>query len=206
MSTYILAVTGASGTPYALRLLDFLLEKQMTVHLVISQGAQLVAEQETGFSWTEIMDRKHYLPMNRDKLMVWNDEDFTAPIASGSFLNDGMMIVPTSMSTLAAIACGLSANLIQRAADVAIKEKRPLVLLPRETPLSSIHLKNMLELSLLGVHIVPPIPAFYTQPKTVEDIVDFSVGRVLDTMKIQHNLYPGWKGKKNISKEREMYV
>lgn len=194
MFNYILAVTGASGSLYPFRLLNFLLKKNLIVHLVISEPAQLVAQQELGHDWDKLLAFKYTKEIRENKLKVWDINDFSSPIASGSFVSQGMMIVPTSMSTLAAIAHGLSSNLIQRAADVMIKEKRPLVLVPRETPLSTIHLKNMLDLCQVGVHIVPPVPAFYCRPKSLEDIVDFALGRILDVLGIEHELYQRWTG------------
>lgn len=200
MAGYILAVTGASGSIYPWRLLNVLLSKANPIHLVVTEPAQLVAQQELGSSWNQLLAFKYAKEIKENKLQVWDIHDFSAPIASGSFLTKGMLIIPTSMSTLAGIAHGLSANLVQRAADVMIKEKRPLILFPRETPLSPIHLKNMLDLSGLGIHIVPPIPGFYCQPQSLEDVVDFALGKVLDILGIAHNLYQPWTGQARAKK------
>lgn len=192
MGNYILAVTGASGSIYALRLLEVFLEKRITTHLVISKPAQVVARQELGLSWAELLENKYQSFFKRELLKVWDVDDFSAPVASGSYPSQGMVIVPTSMSTLAAIAQGFSTNLIQRGADIMLKEKKPLVLVPRETPLNSIHLKNMLTLCEAGAHIVPPVPAFYNHPQTIEQMIDFVVGRILDVLKIENQLYQRW--------------
>jgi len=192
MANYILAVTGASGTVYARRLLDYFLEQRIVTHLVISKAAQLVAGQELGRSWVEILADNYSHQLRKGKIRFWDIDDFSAPIASGSYPSKGMVVIPTSMATLAGIAQGLSANLLQRAADIMLKEKKPLVLVPRETPLSSIHLKNMLALCQAGVHIVPPVPAFYNHPQNLQDIINFAVGRVLDVLGMEHRLYPKW--------------
>jgi len=192
MRNYILAVTGASGTIYSLRLLECLLQQEAVIHLVISKPAQIVARQEIGSSWAEILETSYSSQLGKGLIRIWDNEDFTASIASGSFPSQGMIIAPTSMSTLAAVTHGLSSNLIQRAADIMLKEKKPLVLVPRETPLSVIHLRNMLKLCQAGAQIVPPIPAFYNHPQTIKDIVDFGVGRVLDVLGLEHQLYQRW--------------
>lgn len=194
MDNYILAVTGASGSIYAVRLLEIFLEKRITTHLIISKPAQMVAEQELGRSWTEIVENDYQSFGERQLLKFWDVDDFSAPIASGSFPSQGMVVVPTSMSTLAGIAQGFSSNLIQRGADIMLKEKKPLVLVPRETPLSTIHLKNMLTLCQAGAHIVPPIPAFYNHPRTIDELIDFVVGRILDVLGIDNQLYRRWGG------------
>lgn len=192
MANYILAITGASGSIYALRLLEAFLEKRITTHLVISKPAQVVAQQELGRSWTEILENDYHSSGKSELLKFWHVDDFSAPIASGSFPSQGMVVVPTSMSTLAGIAQGFSTNLIQRGADIMLKEKKPLVLVPRETPLSTIHLKNMLTLCQAGAHIVPPIPAFYNHPRTIDEMIDFIVGRILDVLRIENQLYQRW--------------
>lgn len=190
MKPYIVAVTGASGVVYGLRLLEVLADQKIPVELVVSDAAKIVMKEElegrTPFSAKE---------MGSDPLIhLHGFHDFTAPIASGSYPTEGMVIIPCSMGTLGAIASGLSQNLIHRAADCTIKEGRKLILVPRETPLSAIHLENMLKLARLGVKIVPPMPAFYGARQTVSDIVDFVTGKVLDQMGIPHMLYPRWVG------------
>jgi len=178
-------MTGASGAIYGIRLLRFFEENKIPVEIVISDAAKIVMLEELG-SAGEIA--------GGDCLRTHDFLDFTAPIASGSYPTAGMVIIPCSMGTLGAVASGLSQNLIHRAADSTIKEGRKLVLVPRETPLSAIHLENMLKLARLGVKIVPPMPAFYGQQKTVGDLVDFVVGKVLDQLEIPHMLYPRWVG------------
>lgn len=182
----IVAITGASGSIYSRRLLEVLRGKGVEVHLVVSDSAKLVIEQELG--------NIQVLETLADQ--VHNSKDLKAPLTSGSFNVDGMVIIPASMKTIAAIASGYSDNLIARAADVQLKERRPLVLVPRETPLSAIHLENMAKLSQLGVIILPAMPAFYHKPKTIIDLVDFVVGKVLDQLGIEHDLYRRWGEKK----------
>jgi 4-hydroxy-3-polyprenylbenzoate decarboxylase len=180
-------MTGASGVTYGIRLLEVLSEQKVPVELVISDTARIVMKEELG--------SEAKLPEASRLLHVHDFHDFTASIASGSYPTEGMVVIPCSMGTLGAIASGLSQNLIHRAADCTIKEGRKLILIPRETPLSAIHLENMLKLSRLGVRIVPPMPAFYSGQQKISDLVDFVVGKVLDQMGISHALYPRWVGK-----------
>ena len=187
MKPYIVAITGASGVVYGLRLLEVLGEQKVPVELVVSDTAKIVMREEMG--------SEARLPEVSRLLRIHDFRDFTAPIASGSYPTEGMIIVPCSMGTLGAIASGLSQNLIHRATDCTIKEGRKLILVPRETPLSAIHLENMLRLARLGVKIVPPMPAFYSGQKNIGDLVDFVVGKILDQMNIPHMLYPRWVGK-----------
>ena len=178
-------ITGASGAVYALRLLQVLAEKkECEVHCVVSEQGANVMKHETG---ADVADLVGYVACMHDV------RDMAAPIASGSFPMDSMVILPCSMKTLASVANGISDNLLLRAADVSLKEGRPLVLGVRETPLSSIHLKNMLELSRMGVKIVPLSPGFYHMPKTLESLVDMMVGRICDTLKIPSDLFERWK-------------
>lgn len=186
MRPYIVAITGASGIIYGVRLVQALTEQSVPVELVISDTAKVVAREELG------IDLAGTVPQNFVHLHDF--KDFTAPIASGSYPVEGMVVIPCSMGTLGAIASGLSQNLIHRAADCTIKEGRKLVLVPRETPLSAIHLENMLKLSRLGVRIVPAMPAFYSNQQSIQEIVDFMVGKVLDQMGIPHTLFPRWVG------------
>ena len=196
--TICLAFTGASGLPYGLRLLECLLEAGCKVQLLYSQAAQIVAKQEMDF---ELPSRpvdarnallKQFVAVNPENLSVFGREEWFAPVASGSNPPDAMVICPCSMGTLAAIAQGLADKLIERAADVVLKESRKLVLVPRETPFSAIHLENMLRLSRAGAVILPPSPGFYQHPKTVEDIVDFVVARILDQLAVPHQLMKRW--------------
>ena len=196
--TICLAFTGASGMPYGLRLLECLLEAGCKVQLLYSQAAQIVAKQEMDF---ELPSRpvdarnallKQFVAVNPENLSVFGREEWFAPVASGSNPPDAMVICPCSMGTLAAIAQGLADKLIERAADVVLKESRKLILVPRETPFSAIHLENMLRLSRAGAVILPPSPGFYQHPKTVEDIVDFVVARILDQLAVPHQLMKRW--------------
>ena len=196
--TVCLALTGASGMPYGLRLLECLLAADCKVQLLYSQAAQIVARQEMDI---ELPSRpaeaknallSHFAAVNPEKLAVFGREEWFAPVASGSNPPDAMVICPCSMGTLAAIAQGLADNLIERAADVVIKEGRKLVLVPRETPFSAIHLENMLRLSRAGAIILPPNPGFYNHPQNVQDIVDFVVARILDQLGIAHALMQRW--------------
>lgn len=184
MRRYIVALTGASGVIYGVTLASVLLGKGIEVHMVISQPAGLVLEQELGWklgAYPE-MGLRQYFP--EGQLYLYNNADIAARLASGSFIVDGMVIVPCTMSTLSAVANGMSNNLIERAADVMLKEHRPLVIVPRETPLSSIHLRNMLRLADMGVAIVPAMPGFYHRPETIDEMVSFMVGKILDVMRI----------------------
>ncbi len=197
--TICLALTGASGMPYGLRLLDCLLAAGCRVQLLYSQAAQVVARQEMDLELpSRPADARQALlarlpsAVNPENLQIYGREEWFAPVASGSNPPDAMVICPCSMGTLAAIAQGLADNLIERAADVVLKEGRKLVLVPRETPFSVIHLENMLRLARAGASIVPPSPGFYNHPQTVADIVDFVVARVLDQVGVPHTLMQRW--------------
>jgi len=170
MKTITLAFTGASGLPYGMRLLECLLASGQRVHLVYSQAAQIVAKQELDFTL----------------------QDWYAPMASGSNPGDAMVVCPCTMGTLGKIAGGVSDDLIARAADVMLKEKRTLILVPREMPFSAIHLENMLRLSHAGAVIMPPNPGFYHHPQSVQDLVDFVVARVLDHLGVEQSLMKKW--------------
>lgn len=189
MHRLVVALTGASGVIYGIRLVEELLKKDFEVHLIMSDPARIVLEQELNWEFTNSVEDtfNRYLPS--DNLFLYENSNIAAPIASGSFLIDGMVVIPCTMSTVSNIAHGTSKNLLERAADVIIKERRQLIIVPRETPLSSIHLKNMLSLSDLGVHIIPAMPAFYNQPKDINDMINFVVGKVLDALRVEHNLY-----------------
>lgn len=196
--TICLALTGASGMPYGLRLLDCLLAAGCKVQLLYSQAAQVVARQEMAVDLPSRPSEAKAALLARfphadpDKLAVYGREEWFAPVASGSNPPDAMIICPCSMGTLAAIAQGLADNLIERAADVVLKEGRKLVLVPRETPFSAIHLENMLRLARAGAVILPPSPGFYQHPQSVQDIVDFVVARVLDQIGVPHALMQRW--------------
>lgn len=199
--TITLALTGASGMPYGIRLLEQLLTHQQRVYLLYSQVAQIVARQEMDLTLPSspkeaesYFNQRYQLPDGQ--LRVYGREEWFAPVASGSNPADAMIICPCTMGALAAIAAGLNQKLIERAADVMLKENRPLILVPREMPFSTIHLENMLKLARSGVTIMPANPGFYQHPKTIEDMVDFVVARILDHLKIHHSLIPRW-GEKN---------
>jgi 4-hydroxy-3-polyprenylbenzoate decarboxylase len=197
-TTVCLALTGASGMPYGLRLLECLLAAGCRVQLLYSQAAQVVARQEMGIELpSRPADAKAVLlarlpAVDPELLAVFGREEWFAPVASGSNPPDAMVVCPCSMGTLAAIAQGLADNLIERAADVVLKEGRKLVLVPRETPFSAIHLENMLRLARAGAIIVPPSPGFYNHPQTVADLVDFVVSRILDQIAVPHELTRRW--------------
>jgi len=185
MTRLIIGVTGASGAIYGTRLLEVLKRANVETHLVITKNAEMTIQLETE------------VPLERVRSLAtktYDINDLTAAIASGSFKTDGMVILPCSMKTLSGIANGFSENLLLRAADVVIKEKRYLILSPREAPLSVIHLENMLKLARMGVIVLPPMPAFYTKPKTIDEIVDQTLGKILDLLNIEHQLYRRWLG------------
>ena len=195
--TICLALTGASGMPYGIRLLECLLAAGCRVQLLYSQVAQIVARQEMDLelpsraSDAQTLLRERYAALPGE-LFVYGRDEWFAPVASGSNAPDAMVVCPCTMGTLAAIAQGLASRLIERAADVAIKEGRKLILVPRETPFSAIHLENMLRLARAGAVILPANPGFYHHPQRVEDIVDFVVARVLDQLGVRHALMPRW--------------
>ena len=200
--TITLAFTGASGMPYGVRLLELLLASGNRVYLLYSQPTQMVAHQEMQFvlpsrakDAEELFSRRFNAA--EGQLRVFGREDWFAPVASGSNPPDAMVVCPCTMGTLAAIAGGLSQKLIERAADVMLKEKRKLILVPRETPFSSIHLENMLKLAQSGTVILPPNPGFYHHPQTIEDMVDFVVARILDHLEVAHTLMPRWGENEN---------
>lgn len=192
-----LAITGASGVQYGLRVLEILLRQEHRVQLMISKPAQVVIGTET--DWKLPGRVAEYVPFfsarfgtSEDLLSAHGPEEWTAACASGSNPPDAMAICPCSMATLSSVSIGASRSLIERAADVMIKEHRPLVLVPRETPFSAIHLENMLKLARLGVTILPPVPAFYGNPRSIDDLVDFVAARVLDHLHVPHSLGPRW--------------
>jgi 4-hydroxy-3-polyprenylbenzoate decarboxylase len=189
-----LAFTGASGAVYGWRLLEELLDRpDIETHLMLSPSAQKVLKLEEGYD----VDLEHFEPkmlgIEKDTNLVYHRyDDVAAPASSGSYRIEAMVIAPCSMGCAAAIAHGMSDNLIERAADVMLKERRKLILVPRETPYSTIHLKNLLALSELGALVLPASPGFYNKPRTVSEMVDFVVARVLDHLNIEHNLVKRW--------------
>ena len=196
-----LALTGASGAQYGLRLLECLLDANQSVNLLISNAAHVVISTETehrfGHRPEEISNYfSNLYGAKAGQLQVFGKEQWMAPIASGSGVSQAMVVCPCSSATLSSIAQGASDNLIERAADVTLKEQRKLILVTREMPVSAIHLENMLKLARLGVAILPASPGFYHQPKTVNDLVDFVVARIMDHLDIKHHLVPRWGGTK----------
>ncbi|HXG10738.1 MAG TPA: flavin prenyltransferase UbiX [Gemmataceae bacterium] len=191
----VLAMTGASGAPYGVRLLEVLLQAGRTVHLIVSPAAAQVLERETDrricldrFEPADLLGRA----VGPGRVVYHHYQDFRAGIASGSFLTAGMVVCPCSMGTAAAIAHGLSQNLIHRAADVHLKERRRLILVPRETPLNVIQLRNLAACAEAGAVVLPAMPAFYTRPRTLQDALDFIVGRICDQLGVEHRLLKRW--------------
>lgn len=185
MKKIIVGITGATGAIYGIRLLELLRDTGVETHLAISKWGRQTIEYETEYSPADVAALATH---------TYSSNDMGAAISSGSFITDGMVIAPCSMRTLAGISTGNGETLIQRAADVVIKERRQLVMMVRETPLSPIHLKNMLELSRIGVTIMPPLPAFYIKPQSLDDIVDHSLARVLDQLGIANEFSERWTG------------
>lgn len=194
----VLAMTGASGMPYALRLLEVLLASGRTVHLTLSPAAVQVLESETDrrvdlrqFRLRDLLGSVSD-DVDASRLRYHHYQDFRAGIASGSFLTGGMVICPCSMGTVAAVAHGTSQNLIHRAADVHLKERRKLILVPRETPLGVVQLRNLTLCAEAGAVVLPAMPAFYTRPRALEDMIDFIVGRICDQLGVPHSLFRRW--------------
>ena len=199
MKPIAIALTGASGMPYALTLLKELVKSQEKIYVMISQAANTVIAMETDLnlgSDTKAIEKNltQYLGAKDGQIEVFSKNQWTAPVASGSNPPRAMVVCPCTMSTLSAIAHGSADNLMHRAVDVVIKEQKKLILVPRETPYSAIHLENMLKLSRLGVVIMDANPAFYQNPKTIDDLVNFVVARILDHLDVDHDLAPPWQG------------
>ena len=192
-----LAITGASGVQYSLRLLQCLVAAECDVALLLSSAGRIVLNTETEFEISEDEAEQQlfferYSGAARDQLTLYTKKDWFAPVASGSSAPRSMVICPASGGTIAAIAHGMSNNLIERAADVVLKERRKLIVVPRETPVSSIHLENQLKLSQMGVVVLPASPGFYAQANSVNDLVDFIVARILDQLGIAQDIFPRW--------------
>ena len=199
MSVYVIGITGASGAPYARRVLQALLHGGHHVKLIVSPAGERVLDIELGlrFSGARLARQQQWaeaLDVDGQGLELLAHRDFAASIASGSYPFEAMAVVPCSMGTLSRIATGASTNLIERAADVTLKECRRLILVPRETPLNRIHLKNMLELADAGAEILPAMPGFYHHPASVDDLVDMMAGRVLDRLGVDNDLFKRWQG------------
>lgn len=192
-----LAITGASGVQYGFRLLEILLQKEHTVYLMVSKAAQVVIGLETDIALPGRCKDMHTFLVDKyscaeSRLHVFGEDEWTAPTASGGGLVDAMVVCPCSMGTLSAIATGASNNLIERSADVMLKERRKLVLVPRETPYSDIHLENMLKLSRMGAVMLCANPGFYNKAETIDDLIDFVVAKILDQLNVEHQLQPRW--------------
>ena len=197
MKPIAVAITGASGSAYGLRLVECLLEAGRQVYLMISKAGETVLSMETGLELPADPKQAQALLSERfsakeGQLQLFGREEWTAPVASGSNPPQAMVVCPCTAGTLSAIATGASNNLMERAADVMLKEQRKLILVVRETPLSAIHLENMLKLAQLGVLIMPASPGFYNQPQQVEELVDFMVARVLDHLGVEHQMMGRW--------------
>ncbi|OHB26620.1 MAG: aromatic acid decarboxylase [Desulfuromonadaceae bacterium GWC2_58_13] len=196
MKQIVVAITGASGSVYGVRLVAELLRAERRVSLLLTRSGLDVLRHETGLAWAgSVSERQAQM---RDyfgtdsRFIHYGEDDLFAPVASGSSAPDAVVICPCSMGTAGRIAAGLGSNLVERVADVALKERRELLLVPRETPFNQIHLENLLRLSRAGAHILPAMPAFYHRPQSVEDLVDFVVGKILDSLRIEHQLFPRW--------------
>lgn len=194
MTSYAVAISGASGAIYGIRLLDYLSKEGFKVYLTISSDGISIIKDEVGIDLTGGESRVNEVIKKRfgEGVRYFDETNLNAPISSGSAYLDGMVVIPCSMKALSAIAHGFSSNLIERAADVTMKENRKLIIVPRETPLSAVHLRNMLTLAEMGVRIIPAMPAFYHNPKSIDHMVDFIIGRVLDSLGIQNNLFARW--------------
>ncbi len=201
MAAFIVAITGASGAIYARNMLRALNDLNHDIFLTVTEPGYRVLQQELSWELPALDDIsfaqaiKTYLNwQGQSQLKYFDYRDIGAQIGSGSTKTDGMIIIPCTAATLSGIAVGASRNLVERAADIMLKERRPLIVVPREAPFNEVHLKNMLDLARMGIHIVPAAPAFYHKPQTIDDLVNFIVGRVLDLLQIEHNLYRRWEG------------
>lgn len=179
-----IGITGASGALYGIRMLEVLKKLEIETHLIITPWGRKIIEYETDLSINKVEKLASF---------VYNDTDLSSNPSSGSFKLDGMVIIPCSMNTLANISSGYASTLLTRVADVSIKEGRKMILVPRETPLSPIHLNNMNELAKIGVTILPAMPGFYTKPKSINDMINHIIGKVLDQLNIKHDLYKPWE-------------
>lgn len=182
----IVGISGATGSIYGIRLLQVLREKGINTHLIITSTSKQIIPEETGYGIREVEGLA---------TIVYDETDLGAPVSSGTFRTEGMVIAPCSMKTLSGIAHSYNANLLTRAADVALKERRKLILVVRETPLHSGHLELMLRATRLGAIILPPMPAFYHRPRTIDELVDHTVGKILDLLGIDHELFQRWRGR-----------
>ncbi len=197
MEQIVVGISGASGIILAHKTVFHLTRLGYFVHLVITKDAYLTAVVEMGKEYgTPSRFMASFAPEQRKQIALYNNHDFSAPIASGSFQVFGTIIIPCSMATISALAVGLSDNLLRRVGDVCLKERRPLVIVPRETPLHAVHLENMLKITQMGGVIVPPVPAWYLHPKSLSDVEDFVICRALDALKIPNSIHRRWEGLK----------
>ncbi|MBM4135702.1 MAG: UbiX family flavin prenyltransferase [Nitrospira sp.] len=192
MSDYVIGITGASGSIYGVRLIQELGMREHNVHVVVTHAGKKVMSEELGVGGIEQMDSLGLSEIS-NYIRIWENDDFEAPFMSGSNVQKAVVIIPCSVGKLAAVANGISGNLLERMADVALKEGRQLILVVRETPLSLIHLENMVKVARAGAQILPAMPAFYHHPKTVDDMVNFVVGKVLNLLGIEHELFKEWR-------------
>lgn len=195
--TVTLAMTGASGAQYGLRLLQCLLAAECRVYLLLSTAAEVVIRTETNMELPDTLEEQQQMlsqtfGADDDQLQLFSREDWFSPVASGSSSPSSMVICPASGGCLSSVAHGASNNLIERAADVALKERRQLIMVPREAPYSEIHLENMLKLTRMGAIIIPASPGFYMQPNSIEELIDFIVARILDQLNLEQDLMPRW--------------
>ncbi len=190
---WVIGITGASGVVYSIKLCHHMLSIGKTIHLIITDAGWRVLRDELDWDVTRRQEKlEHYFKPELGKLIYHPIQDIGASVASGSFRTEGMIIIPCSMGTLSAIAHGSSDNLLERTADVMLKEGRKLIMVPRETPLHAVHLENMLILARMGVKMIPAMPAFYQKPQSLDEVVEFLVGKVLDSIDIEHELFRRW--------------
>jgi 4-hydroxy-3-polyprenylbenzoate decarboxylase len=192
LSNYVVGITGASGSIYGVRLIQELTVRKYKVDIVITKAGKQVMAEELKVANVREFDKK-FFARNKNKIRIWENDDYKAPFMSGSNASEAIVIIPCSVGKLAAIANGISSNLLERMADVALKEKRKLILVVRETPLSLIHLENMVRVARAGAQILPAMPGFYHNPKTIDDMVNFIVGKVLNSLRIEHRLFKAWR-------------
>ena len=185
----MIGITGASGSIYGIRLIQELCLRKNTVDVVITSAGKMVMKEEIGVTGLDIKK----FGLSKSQVRTWENDDFEAPFLSGSNPPEAMVLIPCSMGKLAAVANGISGNVLERTADVVLKEGRQLILVVRETPLSLIHLENMVKAAKAGTRILPAMPAFYHHPKTIDDMVNFVVGKVLNLLRIEHTLFKGWR-------------
>jgi 4-hydroxy-3-polyprenylbenzoate decarboxylase len=189
LSKYVIGITGASGSIYGIRLIQELCLRKNTIDVVITFAGKIVMKEEIGVTGFDIKK----LGFSKSLVRLWENDDFEAPFLSGSNPPEAMVLIPCSMGKLGALANGISGNVLERTADVVLKEDRQLILVVRETPLSLIHLENMVKIAKAGAQILPAMPAFYHHPKTIDDMVNFVVGKVLNLLRIEHTLFKGWR-------------